>query len=55
MGKGFNHNLAKEKMIPISKKMPLCGKKEEELKHILIHCPPIWVQWIDLLSAFGDS
>ena len=31
------------------------GGEEEELEHILIHCPSIWGHWTDLLFAFGES
>ena len=39
----------------LASKCPFCGMKEEELEHIPIHCPSIWGQWTDLLSAFGAN
>lgn len=34
-------------------KCPFCGKEEEDLDYILIHCPRVWRQWTYFLSAFG--
>ena len=39
----------------LASRCPLCGREEEELEHILIHCPLIWGQWTDFLYAFGAS
>ena len=32
----------KRRGFQLASKCPFCGKKEEELEHILIHCRPIW-------------
>ena len=45
----------KKRGFHLASKCPFCGKKEEEQEHILIHCPPIWGQWTDVLTAFGAS
>lgn len=52
---GFNYYSAKKRGLHLASKCPFCGKEEEELEHILIHCTQIWGQWIDLLSAFGTA
>ena len=41
MGQGSHLNSVEEKRFPFSK-CPFCGKEEEELEHILIHCLAIW-------------
>ena len=55
MGKSLNHCSVRKRGFHLARKCPLCGMKEEELENILIHCPSIWGQWTDLLSAFGAS
>ena len=37
----------------LANRCPLCGKAEEELNHILIHCPSIWGLWEELISIPG--
>ena len=34
-------------------KCPLCKKAEEDLDHLLIHCPAVWGMWAALLSIPG--
>ena len=29
---------------------PLCGKTNEELNHLLVHCPLVWGLWEGFLS-----
>ena len=38
MGQGSNFNLTKGKRFPFSQQASFCGREEEELEHILIHC-----------------
>ena len=45
----------KKRGFQLASKCPFCGREEEEVEHILIHCPAIWGQWSDPLSAFGAS
>ena len=52
-GKVLIASQLKRRGLHLASKYPFCGKKEEEPEHILIHCPSIWDQWTDLLSAFG--
>ena len=54
-GKVLTSSQLKKRGFHLASKCPSCGKKEEELKHILNHCPSIWGQWTDLLFAFGAS
>ena len=34
-------------------KCPLCKNAEEDLDHLLIHCPAVWGMWAALLSMTG--
>ena len=54
-GKVLTSLQLKKRGFHLASKCPFYGKKEEELEHILIHCPPVWGQWTDLLSSFGAS
>ena len=40
----------KNRGFQLASRCPLCGKDEEELNHILIHCPSIWGLWEGLIS-----
>ena len=40
----------KKRGFQLTNRSPLCGKAEEELNHLLIHCPLIWGLWEDLIS-----
>ena len=54
-GKVHTSSQLKKRGYHLASRCPLCGREEEELEHILIHCPSIWGQWTDLLFAFGAS
>ena len=54
-GKVLTFHQLKKIRFHLTIKCPFYGKKEEELEHIMIHCPPIWGQWTKLLSAFAAS
>ena len=45
----------KKRGFQLVSKCPFCGREEEELEHILIHCLEILGWWTDLLFAFGAS
>ena len=32
--------------IPLASTCPLCGEAEEDIHHLLIHCPKIWELWV---------
>ena len=54
-GKILTSYQLKKRGFHLACKCPFCGREEEELGHILIHCPSIWGQWTDFLYAFGVS
>ena len=37
----------------MASKCPLCRNAEEELDHLLIHCPAVWGIWAALMSITG--
>ena len=43
----------KRRGFPLASRCPLCGGAEEELHHVLIHCPMVWEPWGALLSSMG--
>ena len=53
-GKVLTSTQLKKRDFHLASKCPFCGREEEEPEH-MIHCPSIWGQWTDLLSAFGAS
>lgn len=34
----------------MTNRCPLCGKAEEEINHLLVHCPLVWSLWKGLIS-----
>ena len=32
---------------------PFCGREEESLERLLVHCHNIWSIWADFFSVFG--
>ena len=50
-GKVLTSTQLKKRGFHLASKCPFCGREEEELEHLLIHCPSIWGQWTDLLST----
>ena len=49
--KSANHESVEEKGLPLASRCPLCGKAEEDVHHLLIHCTKIWELWGHLLSC----
>ena len=39
----------------MASRCPLCGETDEELNHLLIHCPSVWRLWEGLISIPGYS
>ena len=39
----------------MASRCPLCGEADEELNHLLIHCPSVWRLWEGLISIPGYS
>ena len=35
----------------LASRCPFCRKNEEELEHLLVHCPKIWGLWASLTSV----
>ena len=54
-GKVLTTTRLKKRGFHLASIYPFCGKKEEELEHILIHCPSIWGHWTDLLATSSVS
>ena len=44
-------NQLKRRGFPLANRCPLCGKVEEDVYHLLIHCTKIWELWGHLLSC----
>ena len=43
----------KKRGFQMASKCPLCGRADEELNHLLIHCPSVWRLWEGLISILG--
>ena len=51
-GKVLTMDQLKKGGFQMASRCPLCGKAEEVLDHLLIHCPSIWGLWFGLISLF---
>ena len=45
----------KKRGFQMASRCPLCGRANEELNHLLIHCPSVWRLWEGLISIRGFS
>ena len=54
-GKVLTSNQLKKRGFSLASRCPFCGKAEEVMEHIFIHCPMIWRLWIALFVAHGDG
>ena len=45
----------KKRGFSLASRCPFCGKVEEVMEHIFIHCPMIWHLWTVLFSAHGSG
>ena len=43
----------KRKGFSLANRCLFCGEDEENIEHLLIHCPRIWTLWSSLLAALG--
>ena len=43
----------KKRGFQLASRCPLCGKAEENLNHLLIHCPSLWSLWEGLIYVSG--
>ena len=53
MGKSAYYGASKKRGFEMASKCPLCGEAEEDLNHLLIHCPSVWGLWEGLISFLG--
>ena len=37
----------------LANRCPLCGKDEERLDHLLLHCPKVYNLWALIVTIFG--
>ena len=54
-GKILNMDQLKKRGYSLASRCPLCGKVEETLEHLLIHCPKVWCMWTALFSLSGGG
>ena len=52
-GKVLTMDQLKKRGFQMASRRPVCGKAEEVLDHLLIHCPSIWGLWFRLISILG--
>ena len=43
----------KRRGFSLANRCPLCGREEESIEHLLIHCPMVWDIWTFLLVDMG--
>ena len=41
--------------VSLASRCALCGKDEEFLEHLLIHCPKVWCMWTAIFSLSGGG
>ena len=51
MGKSANYEPVEKGGHHLASRCPFCRKNEEELEHLLVHCPKIWGFWATLTSV----
>ena len=54
-GKVLTLDQLKKRGFSLASRCPFCGKTEEVMKHIFIHCLMIWRLWTALFSAHGGG
>ena len=54
-GKVLTMQQLKKRGFQFASRCPFCRKEEEDLEHILNHCPSIWGLWTDILLVAGVS
>ena len=42
----------KKRGFSLASRCALCGKDEESLEHLLIHCPKVWCMWTAIFSVW---
>ena len=43
----------KRRGFSLANRFPLCGMDEENVEHLLIHCPEVWGTWTSILATMG--
>ena len=54
-GKVLTSDQLKKRGFSLASCCPFCGKAEEVMEHIFIHCPMLWRLWTVLFSAHGGG
>ena len=54
-GKILTMDKLKKRGFSLASRCALCGKDEESLEHLLIHCPKVWCMWTAIFSLFGGG
>ena len=49
-GKILTMDQLKKRGYSLASRCPFCGQKEEDMEHLLIHCPKVWELWTTLFS-----
>ena len=50
-GKILTMDQLKKRGFSLASRCALCGKDEESLKHLFIHCPKVWCMWTAIFSS----
>ena len=45
----------KKRGFSLASRCTLCGKDEESLEHLFIHCPQVWCMWTAIFSFSGGG
>ena len=43
----------KRRGFSLANRCPLCGMNEENIEHLLIHCPEVWGPWTSIMATMG--
>ena len=54
-GKILTMDQLKKRGFSLASKCALCGKDEESLEHLFIHCPKVWCMWTAIFSLSGGG
>ena len=54
MGKSINNRSTQEEGFSLANRCPLCRKDEENIEHLLLHCPMVWGIWSLFVDVCGS-
>ena len=54
-GKILTMDQLKKRGFSLVSRCAFCGKDEEFLEHLLIHCPKVWCMWTAIFSLSGGG